>query len=158
MNHDHIAVDEQGDWFPPGAALAAFLVGWANEPELDGTLVEVGAFLPEHDVFEVLPLNTVFIGGVPQFPAQEPLFAYARELRPINKATQKYIAGVTETKVEMYDMDVYDLRDKLDGIGIAVTAESIAKWSGAQRSKVWIYAVAVADGEKELPKRPEVLL
>lgn len=149
--------DEQGDWYPPGTALAAFLVGYAGESNLDGTLVEVQAFL-EEGVFECMAVNgPIFFDGRKVFGADETFYAYPRELRPINKHTQAYMVGVTEAKVSIYEMDVYDIRDKLAEINIHVTAESVASWTGTQRSKIWAYAVAIADGEQAAPPRPKEL-
>lgn len=152
---DFVVVDEQGDFYPPGTALAAFLEGFTNEPQFDGTLVEVGAYLADEMLFEVLPVNRVLHNGDLIYGAGETIFVYVRELRPVNVHTQKYIEAATAVKAEMYEMDVYDLRDRLAEVGINVTAEAIATWTGAQRSKIWIYATTVGD-DKKLVMPPEL--
>jgi hypothetical protein len=152
-----VPVDEQGDFYPPATALAAFLHGFTNEPQFDGTLVEVGAYLVEEMLFEVVPVSKVLANGRVIYSHGETIFAYGRELRPINGYTQQYLADATEVQAQVYEMDIYDLRDKLSGIGINATAESIATWSGVQRAKVWVYASAVADGDSDV-KMPQELL
>jgi hypothetical protein len=160
---DELAVvDEQGDYFPPATALAAFLEGFGNESQYDGTLVEVQAYLSDQDMFEVLPVDYVFINGATVHRPHETLYAYARELRPVNKHTQDYVKAVTEVAVEVYDVEVYDLRDMLSLIDINVKAESVAKWDGMQRGKIRLYAaacIAVANDHRgvKVPPKPKEL-
>lgn len=136
-------VDEQGDLYPPANALAAFLEGYGGESHLDGVLVEVSAFTPHMDWFEVVATSPIYIDGKRYHDVGETLYAYVRELRPINKGTQKYIKAVSEVAVEIYDPEVYDIRDMLGLIDINVKAESIAKWDGKQRGLIERYAAAV---------------
>jgi hypothetical protein len=50
--------------------------------------------------------------------------------------------------VELYAVEVYDLRDLLDGVGVAVTAEAVATWTGAQRERLERYARALGEAKR----------
>jgi hypothetical protein len=159
---DLVLVDEQGDLYPPPNALAVFLEGYGNEPQYDGSLVEVSAYLADQDMFECIATAPIYIDGKVAHRVGDTVYAYTRELRPINKGTQKYIKAVTEVAVEIFDPEVYDLRDLLSLIDINVKAESIAKWNGRQRDTVERYAaacVAQANDHRgvKVPPKPKEL-
>jgi hypothetical protein len=156
-----VLVDEQGDYWPPPTALAAFLEGYGGSPDYDGLLVEVSAFLPEQNMFETASITYYWVDGKSVAVPGEVLYVYAHELRPINKGTQAYIKAVTEVAVEMYDVDVYDLRDALAQIDINVKASSVASWDGRQRGRVEAYVLAVlaqsVHPNINLPSKPSEL-
>ncbi len=149
--------DEEGEAWPPPLALAAFLENYASEVEYNGVLVEVGPYLSQFDMFEVLPVSDVVVRGRIMHRAGEILYTYPRELRPLNVLTKEYVAAVTEAKVEVYDMEVYDLRDLLSQIGISITAESVAAWTMSQRVRVQQYARAVVEQPDSTPVKPAEL-
>lgn len=157
-----VVVDEEGDYYPPANALAAFLEGFGGEPEYDGQLVEVSAYLPDIQMFECHATSALNIAGKGAWSLGEVVYVYVRELRALNKGTQKYIQATTETAVEMYDVEVYDIRDMLSLIDINVKAESVAKWNGKQRGLITRYAAAIHAqandhrGVKIPPKPPEL--
>ncbi len=154
-------VDEEGDYYPPATALAAFLEGYGGDSDLDGTLVEVSAFTPHMNWFEVIATSPIYVNGLRAHDTGEVILAYSDELRPINKHTQKYIKATTEVAVEIFDKEAYDIRDMLSLIDIHVTAESVAKWDGRQRGKIEAYAAACIaaanDHPVKIPPKPPEL-
>jgi hypothetical protein len=154
-----VVLDEQGDYFPAASALCAFLHEFAGEPQYDGTMVEVSAYLAPEFLFEVIALTPIVISGQIAHRVGEVLYAFARELKPLNAHTQAYINLTSEVQVEIYETDAYDLRDKLADIDVFVTVEAVSKWDSAQRTRIWIYADAVKNNPSLRPvKTPKELL
>jgi hypothetical protein len=140
--------DEQGDPWPPPLALAAYVKNYGGSPVSiwEGELVCVGPYLKTVGYFECYTTSA---------KAGERLFCLPEELTPINDATAYFIDQLMRADVEIYADEVYELRDDLDKLGIAVRAESIAEWTAQQRAKVREYVNAVQDGMGEglaLPK------
>lgn len=147
-----LILDAEGDLWPPPHALAAFVDNYGGSPAatVNGALVEVGAYLPEHYLFETYVVNK-------QGPinAGEVLLCAPAELKPLNDYTTEYIASAVEARIPVYADEVYDLRDRLDEIGVAATAESINDWTAVQRANVEAYIRIACGGGPKPPKPPK---
>jgi hypothetical protein len=146
--------DEQGAPWPPPLALAAHLDNYGNNSTnvLNGALVEVGAYLPEHFMFEVLLTERV-----QTFSIHETIYVLKDELAPVNQYTKDYLSNAVAAKAVVYPEEAYDLRDRLDAVDIHVKVESVAAWTAEQRGRIDRYLNAVNSGGRLLPAKPEEL-
>lgn len=152
--------DVQGEPWPPASCPVARIAryGGTHFSPFNDALVELGAYLKEHGYFEAHLITPVTDSK--RHPVGEVVLCRLEELEPLNEYATAYIAAWTEQDVTMYSEDVYDLRDDLDKLKIAITAEAVAAWTPAQRAKVRAYAGAAlmkTGTATALPPLPEEL-
>lgn len=138
----------KSEW-PAGALVAVINVYGGDQHSIEnGTTVEVSGYHPHVGYFECYQIDR----------EHSMILCKRAELDAQNQFTEAYLDNCVEVAVEMYEDEVYELRDALDKLGIAVKAQSIDVWDDNQRRVIWSWINAIASGAIYTAKPKELEL